>query len=415
MRLPCWLPLFLSLALMLSAAGSGTAQTPAAAAPTRVLVLGVDHAVQLVSEADQPGMLAAFIEKVSPSAICVERAPEPYARGDHYEFTYEIQDIVLPYASQHGIEICPFDWEPSREDQLLGWGMLISDPPEVRAKEGFQGFLSFPKPETLRRGLFEADRRESLAEVDAWIRNPPEQASRDLPRRMYLYRTFMQARRISAAARQRPGQTLLVVVGEYHKYDIEAILADEPAIQIVQPSSVGRPETADAKRLTRREHRIAIANFNLLGAQAGTGNVNWDWVARVLDALELERQDAETALLRTRHAVLTKQIDAAAAIERYRSIASDPAARTMPTWNGVRDRNRVDSYFDPFGNLRIDQRARVEMAREHYLRGDTERADAELPLLQAELKLRPARQLTGYWRRDLMPPLPGDASKGPGR
>jgi hypothetical protein len=414
MRSPRWLSI--STILFLAIAGQSFASAapgPATSEPTRVVVLGVNHAVQLVSEDDQPGMLAAFIEKVSPSAICIERAPEPYARGDHYEFTYEIQDIVLPYARKHGIEICPFDWEPSIEDQMLGWGMDISVPPEVRSMEGFQGFLLFREPRMLRRGLFEADDPKSLTEVHDWIRNPPERASRDLPRRMYLYRTFMQARGIAAAARQQRGRTLLVVVGEYHKQDIEQILADDKSILLVQPSSFGLPARDDAERLTGREHRIAIASFNLLGVQADTGNVDMDWVGRVLDALERERKDPETALLRTRYEVLKRQIDPATAIERYQGIASDPGARAMPTWNGVLDRSRVDSYFDPFGNLRIDQRARVEIARERYRRGEVQPAGAALSVLQGELTERQARQLAAYWHRDLAATSSKESGKTP--
>jgi hypothetical protein len=397
MALPCLALFHLDVA---------AAPAEAAPPPARVVVLGVNHAAQLVSEADRPGMLAAFIEKVSPSAVCVERAPAKYARGDHYEFTYEIQDIVLPYAHEHGLEVCPFDWEPSREDMLLGWGMDFAAPPEVRAKEGFQGFLSFPEPAALRRGLFEAEDPASLTKVHAWIREPAAQASRDLPRRMYLYRTFLQARGIAATARQRPGQTLLVVVGEYHKYDIEAILADDPAITLVRPSQIGLPTPAAVERLTTRAHRIAVASFNLLGAQAATGNVDWAWVGRVLDALERERVDAETRLLRTRHDVLIGRLDAATAAERYRQIAADPSARRMPTWNGVQDRSRVDSYFDAFGNLRINQRARVEMARALYLDGEAVAADAVLTALREELSPRKALQLEAYWQRDLVPTSP---------
>lgn len=400
MRLTRHLVAFLGFSMLLHIASPSAAQTPPRPV-TRVVVLGVNHAAQLVSENDQPGMLAAYIEKVGPSAICVERAPEPYARGSHYEFTYEIQDVVLPYARQKHIEIIPFDWEPSYEDQMLGWGLLLSEPPEIRAKEGFQGFLSFPKPGALRRGLFEADKRASLAEVDAWIRNPSEHASLDLSRRMYLYRTFMQARRIAAAARGRSGQTLLVVVGEFHKYDIEAILADDNTIQIVQPSTLGLPAPKDAERLTSRGNRIAIASFNLLGVQAETGNVNWAWLGRVLDELEREEVSPETALLRTRYALLTKQIDAATAIERYQAVVADTHSRTAFTWNGVRDRSRVDSYFDPFGNLRVDQRARLEMAREQYRLGDVENADFELSTLRSDLSDRKSLQLEAYWRRYL--------------
>ena len=62
---------------------------------TRLVVLGVDHSAQLVSESNSPGMLSAFFDRVKPDVICIERPPEQAARGDHYEFTYEIQGVVL--------------------------------------------------------------------------------------------------------------------------------------------------------------------------------------------------------------------------------------------------------------------------------------------------------------------------------
>src|SRR5690606_40033983 len=167
--------------------------------------------------------------------------------------------------------------------QMLGWGVSLSQPPEIRAREGFQGFLSFPQPQKLARTLFSAEDPATLADVHAWIGTPAAQASRDLPRRMFLYRTFLQARGIAAAARQWRGGTVLVVVGEFHKHDIEAILADDPGIELVAPSVFGVPTAGEAGRATTRAHRIAIASFNLLGMQAATGNVDWHWVGRELD------------------------------------------------------------------------------------------------------------------------------------
>jgi hypothetical protein len=35
------------------------------------------------------------------------------------------------------------------------------------------------------------------------------------------------------------------------------------------------------------------------------------------------------------------------------------------TWTGVKDFSRVDSYFDPFGNLSLAKRIRLELAREY--------------------------------------------------
>jgi hypothetical protein len=375
---------------------------PAAAeeAPTttRVVVLGVNHAAQLVSESDQPAALAAFVTRVAPQAICVERAPEQFARNDHYEFTYEIQDVVVPLARARGISLCPFDWMPPAEDEVLGFGMSISTVPEVRPS---RAFLAFQEPTALQRGLLHADDRKNLAKVDDWIRNVPAQAARDLPRRLYLYRTFLQAQRVAAAAKAHAGGTVLVVVGEFHKYDIEAILANTPGIEVIQPSQIGPPSAERIAAHDQRDYRLAIARFNLLGAQAATGNVDWDWIGRVLDALTRESNDAEVALLRTRYARLRGTMERREAIAAYRKIAARADASRPAGWDGVLDRQRVDSYFDPFGNLRIDQRARVELAREL----GSEEVDAVEAIRTAfakELTPRQARQFDAYWARDIV-------------
>jgi hypothetical protein len=55
---------------------------------------------------------------------------------------------------------------------------------------------------------------------------------------------------------------------------------------------------------------FAIASFNLLGMQAKTGNVNWDWMNRILAQLEKQEATTENLLLKTRLQVLTDQITA---------------------------------------------------------------------------------------------------------
>ena len=395
--MPVRFTLHLALACLLSLAALPAAAKEAPAT-TRVVVLGVNHAAQLMSESDQPAALAAFVTRLAPQAICVERAPEQFARNDHYEFTYEIQDVVVPLARAHGISLCPFDWMPPAEDEVLGFGISISTLPEVRPP---QAFLAFPEPAALQRGLFHADDRKNLAKVDDWIRNVPAQAARDLPRRLYLYRTFLQAQRIAAAARAHAGGTVLVVVGEFHKYDIEAILAGKPGIEVIQPSQIGLPSVEQVAAHHQRDYYLAIARFNLLGVQAATGNVDWDWIGRVLDALTRESDDAEVALLRTRYARLRGTMSRENAIAAYREIANRADASQSAGWDGVLDRQRVDSYFDPFGNLRIDQRARVELARE-LGNGKANAVEAIRAALAKELTPRQARQFDAYWARDIV-------------
>lgn len=383
----------------LALAGTSAAGVAAAPTPTRVAILGVEHAAQLVSERDQPGVLAAFLEQLAPDAVCIERPPEQAARNDYYEYTYEVQGVILPYAATHAVAVCPIDWMPPVEDARLGFGVDLDTPLELRREQGFQGFLSFPDKAALQRDFFAADAAENVAAVRKWAQTPAPRADQDLPRRLYLYRTFLQAQRIRAAALAHPGKTVLVVVGYFHKPDLEAILAHDPAIALVQPSTLGRP-TADAiERATTASQRAAILAFNLLGTQADTGNVDWAWMTRVLDTYATAAPAAETALLRTRLALLSGQIAPAEARRHYAQLAEEAPAELAFGWTGVQDRARVDSFFDPFGNLTVRQRATLELARTDYALGRDRDGDAAIERLKADLSPRKALQLSGYAAR----------------
>ncbi|MGO4262672.1 hypothetical protein [Lysobacter sp. TAB13] len=384
-------------ALLLICAGSANAEG-SDPKPTTVMILGVDHAAQLVSRNDQPALLDAFLDRAKPDAICIERSPEAFARGDFYEFTFEVQDVVVPFARRHRIELCPFDWEPPAEDQKLGFGMDLGALPQLRPLKGFQQFLSFA-PQSLQRDLFHADDPKNLARVTQWASTPATRAKNDLPRRLYLYRTYLQAQRIAAAARAHPGGTVVVVVGEFHKLDIEAILQDDASIRVVQPSSLGRPSPQEIQAHDRREYRAAIASFNLLGAQASSGAIDYEFVRAAVEALEAAGTTPEARLFRTRLDLLQKRIGRAEAVERYQAIAAS-AGDAKFSWNGVKDAARVDSYFDPFGNLSVRQRALLEAARELLAAGEVKRANELRDACAAGLSPRQREQLQGYWDRE---------------
>jgi hypothetical protein len=57
---------------------------------------------QLGGRAYHPGYLRAWLDRVRPAAVCVERDPEAFARGDYYEFTYEAQHVAVPYGRERG-------------------------------------------------------------------------------------------------------------------------------------------------------------------------------------------------------------------------------------------------------------------------------------------------------------------------
>ena len=147
---------------------------------------------------------------------------------------------------------------------------------------------------------------------------------------------------------------------------------------------------------TTAEHRGAILAFNLLGMQATTGVVNWGWVERVLTDFTGANASPEARLFQTRYGVLTGKLSLAEAARSYTAIAGDTASTRPFAWTGVKDQARIDSFFDPFGNLDVRQRAQVELARTLFAQRKDARAQQSLDTLAATLSPRKALQLRGY-------------------
>lgn len=363
------------------------------------MILGVLHGgAQFVSPWQQPAAIRAFIDRVHPDGIAIERSPEEYARGDFYEFTFEQQDIVVPYARERRIPLHPVDWLASSDDLELAFGVDISRPPAIRPPTGFQSFETQPA-EQLRALLLFGDAEVSRRESHDWSTQPGPRSRFDFPRRLYLYRTFMQAMRIARAAREHPGGTLLVVIGTMHKDDLERILADEQGVAIVQPATFGEPTEAEVRRGVRASDRFAIATFNLLGLQSGVA-VDWDWMRRIIG--ELGSSSHETQLLAIRLDTLTRKLAPADALARLEALDRATAPGEAFHWTGVKDRARLDSTFDPFGNLAVKQRVQLEIARLAHQLGQDTRAQTIEDQLASQLTPLQAAQLRSYWKRYVM-------------
>jgi hypothetical protein len=362
---------------------------------TRVVILGVAHAgAQFASPWQQPAAFRLFIDRVRPDGIAIERSPEEYARGDFYEFTFEQQDIVVPYARERRIPLHPVDWLPREDDMELAFGVDITRPPAIRPVRGFQTFDTLPA-EQLRARLFFAEAEFDRRTTRDWVAQPGAKARGDFPRRLYLYRTFMQAMRIARAARQHRGGVLLVVVGSMHKDDLERVLVDEPGIAILQPSTFGEPTEAEVRRGVRASDRFAIATFNLLGLQSGVA-VDWAWLRRIVG--ELGATSHETQLFAIRLDYLTQKLAPTDALARLEALERATGPAEAFHWTGVKDRARIDSPFDPFGNLTVKQRTQVEIARLAHRLGKDARVQAIVDQLSGQLTALQAAQLRSYWK-----------------
>lgn len=367
---------------------------------TKVVILGVNHTTQLVTQTQRPAVLRAFFERVKPDAMAIERDPQALSRNSFYDFTYEVQDIVLPWAAEQKVPYHAIDWVPPAEDARLMFGIDLDAAPFIRPVRGFGGFLVFEDKALLSLPLFYADDPASWQQTLNWAESFPAHTGADAARRLFLYRTYMQARRVAKVAEQYKGGTVLVVVGHMHKPDIERILASDPTIKLVNPTDYGMPtEQQIASQEITADH-LAVATFNLLGLQAQSDVIDLDYLTAVIAQLSTAQPDStEVALFKIRLKILKGQLAPLQAIAAYQAIQPKLNADDTFSWTGVTEKHRLDSFFDPFGNLTIAQRIRLEIAREQAKLGNTEQVTAEKQQLETELSATKAAQLAIYWPR----------------
>lgn len=362
----------------------------------KVIVLGVGHSNQLVTRECQPAVYRAFFDHISPAVIGIERAPMEYNRSDFYEFTYEQQNIILPYARENNIPVRPFDWTPSSDDQQLAWNISDFDqPPFVRGKETHKDFIYFSESSIQEQNFFFSETDELKRQVYSWI-NEKKSGEQDFPRRLFLYRTFMQAMRIKHIAKEYIGETVLIVVGHMHKNDIEEILKEVSFIELAQSSAYEYPSTKEIEKNLYVEDLYAIANFNLLGVQS-KHFVDFEWLTNVVNRLDGETSSPEVELYKIRLDLLTKAKESKKAINEYQKIINDINPNSTFHYNGLKDKWRLDSYYDPFGNLTILHRVYLELAREYSKINSFEKVEEIKELLSKELSSFQRLQLNYYW------------------
>ena len=341
-----------------------TAIMPTFGQKPNVVILGVGHSTQLINHNHQPAAIRAFISKVKPSAICIERSPEEFSRNDFYEFTYEQQFVVVPYSRENNIPLYPVDWVPSETDSELGFGIKdLNVPRFVRQKEGFLGFTTFTEDNDFEDDLYFTEKEEYIKRITSWYSSQPEKTALDLPRRMFLYRTFLQSKRIQKVLENYSSRdTVLVVIGAFHKNDIENNLIGQ-GYQIIQPSTFGNINQQEINEQFRKQDGYSILSFNLLGMQSKIRKVNEKLVDYAFAKLGND-ESIELEFFKIRRALVFEKISSKQALNQYQVLLGKIDNENW-SWTGVKDVSRIDSYFDPFGNLTLKERIRLELAREY--------------------------------------------------
>jgi hypothetical protein len=123
-----------------------------------IVVLGVTHSAQLVNAQHQPAILRAFFNRVNPKAFCIESTPQQFLQSNFYEFTYEQQFCLLPYARKKNVPVYPFDWWPDHEDMRMALGITETEIPAfTRRANGFLGFQYFDDSSIINKDFYYAE------------------------------------------------------------------------------------------------------------------------------------------------------------------------------------------------------------------------------------------------------------------
>ncbi|MER2260963.1 MAG: hypothetical protein ABS934_03040 [Psychrobacillus sp.] len=362
---------------------------------SKLIILGVSHSYPLASKECQPAVYRAFFDRVDPDLIGIQRTPDKYARMDLQEYAYEQKEIIIPYALQKGVPIFPFDWNASSNEQQLAFGVNDSDQPAFfRGENSLKKFAFFSN---LQEDFFYSERKEVIKQNNDWIQTKLS-GEKDFARRLFQYRTYMQAMSIKAMAEEHQGKTILVIVEHRHKVDIESILANSSFMEIIQPSKFGYPTDQEIWKHQEIKDAYAICSFNILGLQANH-EIDMHWVEKNLDMLREHDYTSEVKLLEVKLELLKGTITDAEAIKRYIELEKGLNYYQRFTYTGVKDKSRIDSYFDPFGNLSVKNRLRVELGKSFYniKQQDKVQVLKEEILSMSSLTIFQEKQLEAYW------------------
>jgi hypothetical protein len=216
---------------------SGCATHTSDIAKTQITIIGTFHDGLKNMKFYSPEKLQSFLEKTNPEIIAAEIRPQDYAKGDLSPNPWDMNEIVVPFAGVRHIEIEPIDWWPDnmraqyrqyyKELTVTEKGRQIYNEVEDEWAPHKKTFLSSREatPEYIHSSLF--------AERDSSFRSKVKKLVGEGPQNLFWYtRAEKMNENLAEVIRRHPGQRITVVVGAFHRPDIENFLKTQSNVEI---------------------------------------------------------------------------------------------------------------------------------------------------------------------------------------
>jgi hypothetical protein len=184
-----------------------------------------------------PEVLKKFLEETNPEVIAAEIRPQDFAKGDFSPNPWDMNEVVIPFARTQHIEIEPIDWWP---DDLRSLYRKYYEK-FTRTAEGQRIYAqledewaphreSFPTskeatPEYIHSALF--------AERDLNFRKEIKKRVGEGPQNLFWYtRAEKMNENLARVIQKHSGQRITVVVGAFHRPDIESFLRSQKDVEV---------------------------------------------------------------------------------------------------------------------------------------------------------------------------------------
>jgi len=102
-------------------------------------------------------------------------------------------------------------------------------------------------------------------------------------------------------------------------------------------------------------------------------------------------------LYNIKYEINQKTISHDKAIQQYKLLIQETGKKINFKWTGVKAFNRLDSYFDPFGNMKVWQRINLELAREYFMVNDMDNYLKQKKIVEGQFSGLKKAMLVDYW------------------
>ncbi len=193
---------------------------------TTITIIGTFHAGHRELNHYSPIKLKELLAQSRPEVLALEIRPHDYLKGDSSKNPWDMNEIVIPFGKENHLPLEPIDWWP--DDMRAGHNKFLDE--LKKTPEGMKTFSEIEDEWAPHRKEFpdyrdvtpEYVHSNEFAKRDSDFRSRITSKIGEGPQNLMWYtRAAMMNQNIQKVLDKFPGKRITIVVGAFHRADIE--------------------------------------------------------------------------------------------------------------------------------------------------------------------------------------------------